>query len=109
MEVGELWGSWIRVREAGILSYKERHSQNTGHPASVVTEKDATESSKGTDEICLYGHWGLDTIDIGRAMNGNTASRHGDGCVKKSKSSRYRSSRREAVRLGSEQDIRAAM
>lgn len=62
------------------------HVQDTTHPTRVISKEDATESCKGNDEVGPEGDGGLDTVDIGRAGDGDGSStRHDCKCSTASK------------------------
>lgn len=61
------------VGHASVLADEVWHGENTTHPSGIISEKDATKGSKGTHEVCLKGHGGLDTLDLGRATDDSIA------------------------------------
>lgn len=72
---GFVGGVW--VGKASVLANEVFHSQDTAHPAGVITEEDAAKGSKGADEIGLDGDGRFDTVRIGRASDhGDASSRH---------------------------------
>ena len=74
----------VGVRQASVLTDKVFHGQNTAHPSGVVTEKDTTKGSKGTDEVGPHGDGGLEARRVSRAGDDNgcySSSRHDGGDV----------------------------
>ena len=71
---------WVGFGKAGVLSDEVGHGENARHPTSVISEKDAAEGSKSTDEVGFYCDGSFNPIDIGRAMDDNTSSHLGVVC-----------------------------
>src|SRR5262249_50386257 len=72
----------LAVRLAGVLVDDIVHGQDAVDVSRVVTEQDAAERGEDAHQVRLPCDWGLDTIEIGRGREGDTASRHDcDGVV----------------------------
>ncbi len=70
----------VGVGETGVLANKVRHTEDTSHPSSVITEEDTSKRSKGAHQVGLDGDGGLDTRGIGGPRDHHSSARHNGGC-----------------------------
>ena len=84
LDLGVIWVIWVGVRQACVLANEVWHGQDTTHPASVITEEDATKGSEGADQVGSHGDGGLEARRIRRPRNDDgsySSSRHDGGDV----------------------------
>ena len=77
-----IWVIRVGVRQACVLADEVWHGQDTTHPASVITEEDATKGSEGTDHVGSHGDGGFEARRIRRPRNDDgsySSSRHDGG------------------------------
>lgn len=68
-------GREARILLAGVHPDEVGHTEDTTHPAGVVSEENAAEGSKDAHEVRLDGDRGLDPAGIGSTEH-NSTSRH---------------------------------
>ena len=71
----------VGVFGSSVLLDEVVHVEDTTHPTGIISEEDTTKGCKGNNQVGTNGNGSLDTVDIGRAGDGdNTTSWHDCGC-----------------------------